>query len=120
MPMMNKNILQFVAIAALAVMVQSCSSDYAKNMHYIPKDVLEGEELYLQAKPQMQKTSNFGAIKLQRSEKEEDASLFVLQRRNGVYQAETMMHSNDDKRYYFRFGVDYRTRSPAVGFRVEF
>ena len=120
MPIFVKSFTKFFVPVLIFALLQGCGREYTKSFSYIPKESLEDDGLYMIAKPEMQKTSNYGAIKFKAENANfDEGSLFVLQKRKEVFQAETMLYKSDNKRYYLNFGVHRREKMPAVGFRVE-
>lgn len=111
---------KFCALGIIITLTQGCGMSYTEKFSYVPKEQLNYDTMYMVAKPEMQKTSNYGAIKFQEEDANDDeGNLFVIQRRKGIYQAETMFYKDDNKRYYFNFGMHRREKTPSLGIRVE-
>lgn len=118
----NIELIRYFGIGILAILGAILSScGMTENFRYVSRGDLAYDPLYLMAKPEMQKTSNYGAIKFTPADaNDNEGNLYVLQKRHGVYQAETMFKQSKNKKYYFSFGMNYREKQPAIGFRMEF
>lgn len=119
-------IINRVRLGKLLALVSVCFAVSACNtvdLSYISRDEIKQEAFapemasYFEKKPM-----NFGAIRLSSSDAKEGdpGQIFVLQRRKSVYMFETKVRDTGDTRYFFSAGIDYKNKTPAVGFRVEF
>jgi hypothetical protein len=111
--------IEKVIISALVCApIVACGTN---NIHYIAREDLDSDPLYMLNESDMVKPKNYGALKLQKNDMElDEGNLYILQKKKGIYQAETMIHKANDKRFYFSLGVDYKERTPHIGFRLEF
>lgn len=66
------------------------------------------------------KRSNVGAIRFSNHDDKKASKLFTLYREHKRFMAETKIHEQGDKKFFFSFGVDRETHMPALGLRVEF
>lgn len=113
-----KLLIKLSIISILCLSVQACNSDdYA----YVTREDLTNDAVYLVQKSEMKQPKNYGAIKVVSEDQNEDeGQLFLLQRKKGTYQTETMFHKTKDKRFYFSVGMNYKDKEPRVGLRMEF
>jgi hypothetical protein len=103
----------------LCIPLFACGS--GDNINYVSRDLLDTDPLYQQGRSDMEKPTNYGALKYQeQDDSDNQGKLFVIQKKKKVYQLETMFKQNEHKKYYFAVGMDYKNQSPHVSFRVEF
>lgn len=113
-----KRRLSVVYIAMLSLGLTACSSF---DVSYIERKDLKDDPKFLEVKSNTRELGKYGAIKLKEADKEDGESrLFLLDKKDGAYMAETMVTKGLSSKYFFSFGLDYRNRTPRVGFRVEF
>ena len=120
------NIKKSGVLSRVAVMALICSSVSACNsmdVSYISRDIVKGSA-FAQEKPNYteKKPMSLGALRLTNKDANEGEAgkLLLLQRKKSVYMAETMVKGEGKKRYFFSVGVDYKSKAPAIGFRMEF
>lgn len=108
-----------IAISALCLVLTGCG---AGDVSYVSRGELKSDPLYLIGRSDMEnQPTNYGAIKFkQDDDMDHEGRLFLLQKKKGVYQTETLLMTHNDKRYYFSVGVNYKQKSPMVGLRIEF
>jgi hypothetical protein len=113
----KRNLIRLLGIA-LCMPLMACGTS---DVNYISRSGLAIDPLYITNKSEMKRPTNYGAIKFQKlDDAQNEGSLFVIQKKKGVYQAETMFKSEKDKKYYFSVGMNYRNQAPTVGMRIEF
>lgn len=93
------------------------------DISYISRNEVKSAS-FAQEKPRYieKKPLSLGALRLSsKNAKEGDmGQIFMLQRKKSVYMAETKIIDTGKKRYFFSLGVDYKSKTPAMGFRMEF
>lgn len=113
-------LLRIIIGGAFCLPILACTTSGTK-FHYLASEDLNNDPLYLLNETDMVKPKDYGAVKLQNDDMESnEGSLYILQKKKGIYQAETMFLSDKSKRYYFSFGMNYKTKTPHIGFRLEF
>jgi|GEM_PF-7117538 len=70
----------------------------------------------------VKKPMSLGALRItsKYAEEGDPGQLIMLQRKRGVYIAETELMSSTKTRYFLSVGIDPRNQRPALGFRIEF
>jgi hypothetical protein len=100
--------------------LNACSSI---DVSYISRDEMKSSA-FAQEKPRYveKKPLSLGALRLtNKNAKEGDmGQLLILQRKKSVYMAETKIMDTGKKRYFFSLGIDYKSKTPALGFKMEF
>ena len=113
-----QKLVRIVISGMLCIPMVACSSGGFK---YVAREELGVDPLYMLNQSDMRKPKNYGAVKFQDSEMETDeGSLYILQKKKGIYQAETMFRKGKDSKLYFSFGMDYKKKIPHIGVRLEF
>jgi hypothetical protein len=120
-----RNLLNSLAVIAISGLLTACSTS---NFSYVSREILPNDPLYLSERPYNpniieteKKPMSFGALKFQQEGMAaNEGNLFLLQRKKGVYQAETMLVSDKKKKVFFSIGIDYKKQAPVIGFRMQF
>ena len=107
-------------LALICFSINGCSS---MDISYISRDEIK-KVSFAQVMPKYieKKPMSLGAIRLINKDAKEGemGQILLLQKKKGVYMVETMVKDTGKKRYFFSLGVDYRKKTPAIGFRMEF
>ena len=84
----------------LLIPIVACGlTEGATKFKYVDKSDLKSDPLYLENKTDYKEPSHYGALKYQEDHMEgNEGDLYILQRRKGVYQAETMFKQTNDKK----------------------
>lgn len=93
------------------------------NVSYISREEIKSSS-FAQEKPFYieKRPLSLGALRLTSKDAKEGemGQLLVLQRKKSVYMAETKVMDTGKKRCFFSLGIDYKSKTPAMGFRMEF
>lgn len=121
----NKNGTLFKSAVMVVLIFTTCACNTV-DISYINRETIK-TSAFAAHKPHYavgdSKPMQLGALRLtDKDAKEGEAGrIVILQRKRGVYMAETMINTDSTKhRYFFSVGIDPRNRTPALGFRMEF
>ncbi len=115
MTFFKRLVLTIVCVSPLV----ACSQ--GGDFSYVSRKDLASEPLYLVGAPSYKRGTTYGAIMFREKDANQgEGRLFVISRNKGIYQAETMLKKTESVKYYFSLGIDYKQKTPAVGFRMEF
>lgn len=124
--MLLHNAIRELNLYKINMLFLACFATSACNtvdVSYISREEIKSVS-FAQEKPQYfeKKPMSLGALRFtSKDAKEGDpGQIFLLQRKKNVYMFETKVKDDGKKRYFFSAGIDYKEKTPAVGFRVEF
>lgn len=115
----------FFKSAVLVGLVFATSACTSTDVSYITREEIKGNA-FTQEKPRYaagdSRPMQLGALRMTNKDAREGdpGRILILQRKQGVYMAETKLNSESKRRYFFSLGIDPRSKAPAMGFRMEF
>ncbi|MCE3231956.1 MAG: hypothetical protein K0R98_213 [Rickettsiaceae bacterium] len=128
MSVKNITALSFIKIVfklGLCSVLAACSTT---NFSYVSRQNLQSDPLYQNeghynpnAIVTEKKPMSLGALKFQSEGMNPDeGKLLLLQRKKGIYMAETMIQGEKKRKYFFSFGIDPKKQASVIGFRMKF
>ncbi len=111
-----------VMLITFVFAINGCSS---VDISYISRDVMKSSA-FAGEKPRYavgdSKPMQLGALRMTNTDAKEGEAgrILILQRKKGVYMAETKLDIDSKRRYFFSIGINPRNKTPAIGFRMEF
>ena len=109
-------------VASLCFIISACASPM--KVSYVSREEIKTNAFFTSEQPRYieKKPMSLGALRITRKDAAEGemGQVFMLQRKKSVYMAETKIMDTGKKRYFLSFGIDYKSRTPAAGFRMEF
>ncbi len=133
---------KFIIIMTTWMLITACSTDRHYVRSHIESEVkqqvskygkfgtsefeyLSSQDLldhsYKARQSQITQRKNIGALKLTKYHKDKKSyQVYTLHNQNSNFMAETKLFEENNKDYFFSFGINQSTKMPAMGFRVEF
>jgi hypothetical protein len=111
--------INFLALCCITSLT-ACSTD----MSFISRDDLKASSfaterpiIFTEKQP-----TEYGAIRFASKDAPEGTpgQVFIFKKKNGAYMAETKLMDTGKQRFFFSLGINYRQKTPAVGFKMEF